>query len=316
MELRKDYVLDRFVIIAEKREKRPKQFVEEDIQKDEKVCYFCPGNEAFTPAEIGRIGAPWKIRVFSNKFAAVMEAGNPNLKTDNIFYTFSDAYGRHEVIVETNDHKKQLWDLSKEEIVDILGVYRQRINEISQHPNTKYVLIFKNHGPKGGTSLVHSHTQLTSYSFIPPYVQEKINAAKKFSYCPYCDIIRREKDSFRRCFENETFVAFTPYASRFNFEIWILPKQHLANLNDFDDKKLHDLADIMKNILLKLKKLNCSYNYYIHYSPEGESLHFMIEVCPRIATWAGFEMGSNIIINSVSPETAASFYRGENGNSS
>ena len=311
LELRKDYVLDRYVIISEGRGKRPVQFREDIEEKDDKVCYFCPGNESTTPKEIGRIGSPWKIRVFQNKFAAVAEAGNPKIRTDNTFYTFADAYGRHEVVVETNDHKKQLWDLPKEDLVDVFNIYRQRINEISQRPNVEYVLIFKNHGRKGGTSLVHSHTQLASFSFIPSEISNKINATKKFTFCPYCEVIQREKDSSRRCFENDTFVAFAPYASRFNFEIWILPKQHLTNMNDFDEKKIHDLADMMQNILTKLKLLNCSYNYFIHYSPSKENLHFMIEICPRIATWAGFELGSNVIINSVSPEMAARFYRGE-----
>ena len=130
MELRKDYVLDRYVIISEGRGKRPKQFIEEEFQKEEKICYFCPGNESLTPKEIARLGNPWKMRVFQNKFAAVAEAGNPVLRTDNIFYTFADAYGTHEVIVETNDHKKQLWDLGKAELVDVFSIYRQRINEI------------------------------------------------------------------------------------------------------------------------------------------------------------------------------------------
>ncbi len=311
MEIRKDYILDRYVIISEGRGKRPVQFREEIGEVDDKICDFCPGNENLTPKEIAHIGTPWKIRVSPNKFPAVAEVGNANIRTDNIFYTFADAYGSHEVVIETNDHKKQLWDLSKEDVVDILGVYRQRINELSQHKNTKYVLIFKNHGKKGGTSLVHSHTQLTSFSFIPPFIQEKITAAKKFTYCPYCEIIQREKDSHRRCFENNSFIAFAPYASRFNFEIWVLPKHHLTSMNDFDDTKMHDLADLMKQILAKLKQLKCSYNYFIHYSPAGENLHFMVEICPRIATWAGFELGSNIIINSVSPEMAARFYRGE-----
>jgi len=110
---------------------------------------------------------------------------------------------------------------------------------------------------------------------------------------------------------HKTFVAFTPYASRFNFEVWIFPKKHVINLNELNDKELLDLAIILKKIVVKLKRLNASYNFFFHYAPKGEDLHFHIEITPRFAIWAGFEFSSNAVINSVSPEDAAKFYRGE-----
>ena len=121
--------------------------------------------------------------------------------------------------------------------------------------------------------------------------------------------IESEKKSDRRCFENNNFIAFTPYASRFKYEIWLLPKTHHHNIRDFSQDELRDLAEILKKILIKLNTLNASYNFVIVYSPEGEDLHFHIEILPRIGNWAGYELGSNIIANTVSPENAASFYR-------
>ena len=59
----------------------------------------------------------------------------------------------------------------------------------------------------------------------------------------------------------------------------------------------------------KLKELGVSYNYFLHYAPQGEDLHFHIEICPRIADWGGFELGTDTTINSVTPEDAAEFYR-------
>ena len=49
----------------------------------------------------------------------------------------------------------------------------------------------------------------------------------------------------------------------------------------------------------------------IFYSPSEENLHFHIEISPRLAIWAGFELLTGDIINSVPPEEAAKFYRGE-----
>jgi len=304
-ELRKDYVLDRWVIIATERGKRPHQFKHKTEMPDVKD-FFAPGNEHLCPPEIYRKekNGGWQIRVFPNKFPAVKPEGNSTIKTDNKFYTYADAVGKHEVIVETPDNR-QMWDLSIEEIKDVLEVYNLRINEILKIPGIKYVCVFKNHKREAGTSIIHSHSQVIAYDKVPRVVQEKINASKNHDSCPYCEIIEKEKDSERRCFENDNFVAFAPYASRFPFEVLILPKEHKKDLNELD---LLGLADIIKKVILKLKELNAPYNYVLHYSPSDENLHFQIEVLPRLATWAGFEY-SGTVINTMPPEKAAEFYR-------
>jgi len=310
MELRKHYFLDRWVVIAAARAKRPKQFHEESHGK-EGTCFFCPGNEHTTPPEIGRIplNDSWKFRWFPNKFPAVEEKGNPNIETHNKFFTFASSYGHHEVIAETPEHDKQLWDLSREDMAELFLIYKNRIEELSEKPNIKYVTIFKNHGAKAGTSLIHSHTQIVGQNHLPTIIEEKLKHSK--DSCPYCEIIEVEKNSDRRCFENESFIAFTPYASRFNYEIWLMPKKHISNLTFMTNDDVIYLSDILKKILDKLKELNLPYNYYLQYAPKGESLHFHIEVIPRLATWAGYEYATETIINSVSPEDAAKYYRGE-----
>lgn len=313
MELRKDYILDRYVLIASGRGKRPYEFKREEVKQESGICYFCPGNEHLTPPEIGRIGTKekWDLRWYPNKFAAVALEGQTFIKTDNKYFTFASAYGYHEVIAETNDHSKQLADLPEEQIKQLLRVYANRIDELGNKDNIKYVVIFKNHGRDAGTSLLHSHSQIVAYNKVPNNVQQMVDAAKKYPSCPYCEILNIEKGSYRKCYENDRFVAFTPYASRYHFEIWVFPKKHFNNLSDMDDNCLADLSQILKKIFLKLKELNAPYNMEVFYSPKGEDLHFHIEITPRLAIWAGFEIATNDIINSVSPEDAAKFYRGE-----
>ncbi len=314
MELRKDYILNRYVLISSARGKRPHQFAEKVAETvTAQNCFFCPGNEKLTPPEIMRIPdgkGGWKIRVFPNKFAAAELGGNYNIRTDNKYYTFSDGYGKHEVIAETSDHSKQLSDLSEEEIKEVLKVYASRIIEISKIEGVKYVCVFKNHGNDAGTSIVHSHTQVIGLNLVPPLVQEELDAIKKYDHCPYCELIENEKKSFRRCFENGNFAAFTPYASRFHYEIWVFPKKHIKSITLMDDGMIFDLARIMKQILAKLKEINAQYNYVVHYHND-DAYHFHIEFLPRMAIWAGFEYSTDMAINSVSPEEAAKFYRGE-----
>lgn len=310
-ELRKDYILDSWVIISPGRSKRPKEFSEQPVQKEDATCFFCPGNESLTPKELGRKekNNQWVVRWFENKFPALTPEGLMVPKTDNRFYTFSANWGHHEIVVETPDHSKQLADLSVEDITLLLGVFAERIDDISKRKGVAYVNVFKNHGAAAGTSIVHSHAQIMATSFVPRRVLEKVFASRKFVSCPYCAIIASEKDSERRCFENNEWVAFAPYASRFNYEVWLFPKNHVRMLGEL--LSYEGLADILKKVVVKLKELGCSYNFCLQYAPTGQDLHFHIEILPRIAVWGGFELGTSAVINSVAPESAAAFYRGE-----
>lgn len=311
--IRKDYILDKWIYYATERKKRPFEFEKEGHIKENKICYFCQGNEHLTPREIGRIVEKntWKIRWFPNKYPAVEKKGSPKIKTSKRLLSQGISYGVHEVIAETRIHNKQLVDLSVNHIKELFEVYNLRIKSLSKLPDIKYVTIFKNKGSWAGTSLVHSHTQVVAMQKIPSRIEEKIGACKKYKNCPYCDVIKIEKKSRRKAFENKSFIAFAPFASSFNFEVWIFPKKHKRTLDDLDENELIDLSIIMKKLLLRLKKINASYNYYLHYAPVGIDLHFHIEITPRFAKWGGFEISTGAIINSVLPEEAAKFYKGK-----
>ncbi len=308
--VRKDYILDRWVYFAAKRSERPLEFKNAEVKSSQKVCFFCPWNTHLTPPEIGRVEykGSWKIRWFLNKFPAVDKKKNPDIKSKN-FFTEGYSYGVHEVIVETQHHKSQLADLPVQQIKELLDVCKLRIKELSKLKSIKYVEVFKNYGKDAGTSLVHGHTQVVALPQIPSLVMEEINAVKKHKKCPHCEIIKSEAKSKRKIFETKNIVAFAPFASRFNYEAWIFTKEHKKNMEELNEAELTDIASAMKKILVKLKKINASYNFFIHYSPEKENLHFHIEICPRIAYWGGFEMSTNSFINSVMPEDAAKFYR-------
>jgi len=311
--IRKDYILDRWVYYAVERKKRRMEFKKDEVKdiSSAKTCFFCPGNEHLTPKEIGRLEYKnsWKIRWFPNKFPAVEKKGNAKIKKKNRFLIEGNNYGIHEVIAETDDHKKQLADLSVEHIKEVLDVYILRIKALSKLKGVKYVTIFKNKGFQAGTSLVHSHTQIATLPILPTAIINKIEALKKFKGCPYCQIIKSESKTKRKITENKNIIAFAPYASMFNFEAWIFPKRHVKNITAMYEHELYDMASTLKKILLKLKKLNASYNFFLNYAPQGYDLHFHIEVTPRLAKWGGFELSTGATINSIMPEDAAKFYR-------
>ncbi|MBN2457530.1 DUF4931 domain-containing protein [Candidatus Woesearchaeota archaeon] len=313
-ELRKDYILDRYVIIAKERAKRPEQFIDtdkdcEEPKSIEKGCFFCPGNEHMTPPELFRTGTAvrWKIRVFDNKFSAVGKEGNPLLRTDNNFFTFADAVGRHEVIVETAEHNRQLWDLSENEITSLLQVYSMRVSDMQKDSRIKYVAVFKNHKKKAGTSIVHSHSQVIGYNIIPQNIIEKEKAVERYGYCPYCRIIGIESGSDRRIHENKSSVSFAPYASAAPFEACIFPKRHVISIKELDETELCDIAEQIALLTGKLKKLDAPFNMFLQCGTKDMHFHIVIE--PRITLRAGFEYCTGTIINIMPPETAAGFYR-------
>ncbi len=319
LELRKDYLLDRWVIIAEKRKDRPKEFGKHEVVSDLKTCIFCPGNEFNTPAETFRIESKigsdknWIVRSFLNKFPGVDRFESYSVKSKG-FLTNAHPEGDHEVIVETNDHSRQLWDLNDKEILNVIKAWQNRISSLEK--NSSCVVAFKNHGRDGGTSIVHSHTQMMSYPRIPAVVKEELfqygKYKKKHKNCPYCLIIKSEMKSKRKVLENKSFAAFCPYASRFNYELWIFPKRHVARITQLSESESKDLAIILSESLKKIRSIDAPYNLMIHRTPSVKSckdFHFHIEILPRTAIWAGFELSSGEIINSVSPESSAEWYR-------
>ncbi len=308
--IRKDYILDRWVYYATERKNRPKEFKSAAVKDESKICFFCPSNEHLTPPEIGRVEfkGGWKMRWFLNKFPAVERKGSAGLRQKKLFSEGS-SYGTHEVIVETQHHKSQLADLPVQQIRELLEVFKFRIRELGRQKGIKYVEIFKNHGKDAGTSLFHSHTQVIALPQVPSLVAEEAEAVKKYRKCPYCEIIRHESKSKRKIFETKSVIAFAPFASRFNYEAWIFVKQHKKTMEELEENELQGLALALKKILSKLKKINASYNFFTHYAPSGEDLHFHIEITPRMATWGGFEISTGATINSVLPEDAARFYR-------
>jgi len=310
IELRKDYILDRWSYIALGRGKRPQETEADACSTANAVCYFCPGNENMTPPEIGRVvdGEEWKVRWFANKFPAVEPELHKEIEPGG-FYTKGEGFGFHEVIAETPDHTRQLANLSREELKDVLKIYAQRMAELSQKDGVKYVQIFKNSGAEGGCSIAHSHSQIIAGNLVPRYVKEKMEAVKKYEKCPYCEIIEKEEKSERFVFANENFLAFTTFAPRFNYEVMIFPKKHYRNITEIGEKEFEDLAEAFEKILSKLAKIGAPYNFYLHVAPAGEDLHFHFEITPRMNTWAGFELATESYVITTSPEEAAAFYR-------
>lgn len=224
------------------------------------------------------------------------------------------GYGFHEVIVESPVHGKSPVNFSDHELKALMQVYKDRSCYYIAHDKIQYISLFKNSGKEAGASIAHSHSQLLALPFIPPLLERELEALKKEEECPYCTIIKEEKEDSRLIFENEECIAFTPYFSTGPFEVWILPKKHIDFLGACGENLLFALGEALRAVLNSYKKIfgEISFNYMFYQLYESPEFHLKLRILPRISIFAGFELNTGCYINSVSPERAASFLKGEN----
>jgi UDPglucose--hexose-1-phosphate uridylyltransferase len=327
-ELRKDPIVGRWVIIAHERAKRPHDFKgEAQTQSESGLCPFCEGHEDNTPPEIlayrerhSRPNGPgWRIRVVPNRFPALKVEGQLNKRGDGI-YDLMAGVGAHEVIIENPKHVVSMAALTEDNIREVLWVYRDRLVDLKRDTRLVHGMLFKNVGAAGGASLEHTHSQLIVTPIVPISVWEEMTGALEFynyrGRCIYCDMVQQEIAVEKRIvLDTPHFTAFCPYASRFPFETWILPKQHSSHFENIPKPGVDDLGVVLRQTLNKLElALDCPpYNYIVHTAPfdhqELPHYHWHIEIIPRLTKVAGFEWGSGFYINPVPPEEAAAFLR-------
>ena len=319
-EIRYDLITGKRVIIATERGKRPHDFnVNYEGKKNNNTCPFCPMNEEMTPptlVEIKDKKGNWLVRGFENKFAAV----NTDLKSFEApsLYKAEYGYGVAEVIVESPEHDVTFGSLSLEQMQKVFMAIIERYKKIAQDDKIKYIQVFKNFGARGGASLEHGHWQIIAISFIPDVVEKEVAGTqeyiKKKGKCPYCEIVKYEKEEGKRIIsENENFIVIAPYASQYPYECWIIPKEHQERFEELKEENVASLTKILKTLIVKYEReFNFPpYNIVVHTLPiyDTRNYHWHFEIAPRLTVAAGFELGTGVYINPVPPELAASVLR-------
>ena len=129
-------------------------------------------------------------------------------------------------------------------------------------------------------------------------------------------MIRQELETGVRVIgETDFFITLAPYAPRFPFEMWILPKQHSSSFENNQSPVYAGLARVLKDNLMRLDAVldRPPYNLMIHTSPIGEEVnehyHWHIEIIPKLTKVAGFEWGTGFYICPTPPEESARFLR-------
>ena len=334
-ELRKDPLLERWVLIAEERAEKPQEFVDRPVVRRSGSCPFCEGSELETPHEVLALRKPgtppdspgWRVRVIPNKYPAVTIAGrnatatiDEGCATEVVGHQRRSAAGVHEVIIESPSHVVRAGELSLAQTADVLSIFRARLLALRAEPNLRYVQIFRNVGEAAGASIEHLHSQLIGLPVVPTLIAEESSAAlaqfQKLSKCAFCEQFAGELKAGNRIVEaTDDFVLFCPYASRFPYEMCLAPRRHAADFDSADDANITQIASLLRRGLSRLEAVCdfASYNCVLHTAPLEDRncghYHWHWEILPRIVKAAGFEWGTGVHINPVSPERAAAMLR-------
>jgi UDPglucose--hexose-1-phosphate uridylyltransferase len=278
----------------------------------EVMAYRAPGTEPNTPG--------WEIRVVPNLYPAFGPATGEATIGHAGPYETMNGVGVHEVLVSSPDHYADIAELPPEQAALVVRSYVDRYNANKSNPAVQYLLIINNHGKEAGASLEHPHSQLFGIPLVPNAVQEELDGVKRYraehGSCPYCDVVAFERRAGERVVsENDDFLVFAPFASRTPFELSILPKRHNARFEEMSAAERRAFAEALQQATGRVSKglNNPPYNYYVHtaptHAPADVDYHWHLELLPKLAIAAGFELGTGVMINVATPESAAEFLR-------
>lgn len=326
-ELRKDPIVNRWVMMAPERAQRPIQIAERQRQLDIEFDPFAEGNESETAPELLSIRTAdsfpnkpgWRVRVVPNKYPAVQRLGEFEQRHEGL-YENSNGFGAHEVIIECPQTEPNLSRLSSGQVTAVLTAYRDRLIELGADRRLAHAMIFKNQGTLAGASVHHAHSQLIGTPFVPFTVAEELAGCQEYLDQHGRDIfeaiIETELRSRSRIvLETPRFLVICPYASRVAYEMCIVPRDAGSHYEQIGATELEELGGVMKTVLRKLEVAldDPAFNYVLHSAPFHQTrlphYRWHFEILPRLTRLAGFEWGSGCYLNEVLPEVAAKLFR-------
>lgn len=330
------------VLISTARGRRPAQKEPppvRDTRAHVAACPFCRGNEHLTPSAVLSVPRPqdWTIRVVENPYPLLDDDPLP-LGLPTGIQRIVEGYGHHEVIIDHPDHGIALHEMSADHLASLFTVYQDRMHclyDIDSRVRT--ILAFKNFGKAAGGSMPHTHSQLIAMPIVPHNVHDELESSLLFyrnaHSCVFCTLVNealpletitydRRSGKRRLAYDTgkylvdrgERFVAIKPFASRYEWEVHILPWHHQSDFLEATADDIGDLVQVLRRTMARLTSVlgEMNYNYFLHTVPRlknrvdfKHSFHWHLEICPRVSIPSGFELGSGLFVNSVSPEEAA-----------
>ena len=320
-DLRYDPISGQWVAIARNRLQRPTEFIPIERVQKQLICPFCAGNEDETPPAIAAYDAlgasvdlkgPWTVRVVPNKYPSFSAVSDPQPQPGP--YRATGAAGQQELVIPSARHITSLSSLNDDEMEVCLMACQHRISTMQRAAVIQHAMLFVNCRSSAGASLAHIHLQLIGSPVVSHYLRARV-ARNLQSIQEYgVPLIRRLSDweserGVRMVADSASFRVFCPYASRFPFQLFLVPKNDRApfvSMSKSESRELGQLTRLMVKRFEAILELP-AYNLLLHQAPFDavEDDQWFIELFPRITYAAGLEWGTDIWVNPVTPETAA-----------
>ena len=283
-------------------------------------CYLCPGNERASGDRNPQYDSTF---IFTNDFAALKpDVESTKFNDHNLLIAESEA-GTCRVLCFSPRHDLTLSRMSVEEIAGVVDLWADQYVELGSDPQFKYVEIFENRGEMMGCSNPHPHCQIWANQTIPnePRKEQDRQSAylAEHDTCLLCDYWRQEAaDRNRVVCENDGFIALVPFWAVWPFELLLVSKQHLRDMEHLSTSARAQLADILKRITTRydnLFEIPFPYSMGFHQAPtdgaEHPEWHFHAHFYPpllRSATVRKFMVGYEMLASpqrDITPESAA-----------
>jgi UDPglucose--hexose-1-phosphate uridylyltransferase len=283
---------------------------------------FAEGHEDRTPPELYAVrpggGAPdtpgWTVRVVPNLYPALSDDSptpEPDAKPD-LFWA-GPARGAHEVIINAPDPVTSLSDLTPEQVVAAVDVWRERMRS---HSGAACVHLIVNERREAGASLPHTHAQLYALDFVPAAIareRERFGAyaTRTMGGNLLADLVREEVRRRERIVAiDDEVVLMAPYGGQVPFQLMIAPRTPRDRFEDDGPTGARMVHDALTRLARRLGA-SPPLNLWVRTAPRGaEHFCWRIDIMPRLVHLAGLELGAGVHLNIVPPEQVASELRG------
>jgi UDPglucose--hexose-1-phosphate uridylyltransferase len=268
-------------------------------------CPFCPGHEHETPPEVARRGpgAPdtpgWRTRVVPNKFP-IVGGDHPG----------PGGAGAHEVIIFHPDHTIDVGLLEDDEVLELFQVLRERA-ALHAAADLAHVQVLVNQGRAAGASIAHPHAQLMAIDFLPPGVIETVHrfeAARTDIVLADADAALAQGGRITTTGTDDALV-WCPWAGASPYETRITTADAGPAFETAPDHALDSVALATRRTVGALEALlgAVPYNVVVNNGPArgDHPFHWYVTVVPRLSTIAGFELGTGVFVNTLTPADAA-----------
>lgn len=312
-QLRTDPFTGRTTIVAPDRQNRPHS----NDTTSQATDPFLEGNEHETPPEVMVVREPrsqpngpgWTIRIVPNRFAALANfdaTQNTGSQT---------AEGVHEVVIECPHSETCISQFSTPHIERLFQVYRDRLKELAADERLAAAILFKNKGTAAGASLSHAHSQIIATQFVPDGITNELTRCQAIherdDIDPFEKLINDARATNCIVTESAEMVTLCPFASRFPFEAWVMPKSPASRFESSTNAIVNPAGQMMRDLIQRLRKIHGDppYNFVLHSLPfhknEVPWYRWHFELYPRLAGFAGYEAGADCFINTIPAEIAA-----------